>query len=110
MQQRQGQRQRQGQCPWAACPGQAGRDSSCSAGRAGVCVSPGGCRNCRSILGITLRELRPSAVRAPPERKKGADDTVAKPQESIRQLQECGASLHPSRSPPGTVRHKLETT
>lgn len=60
--------------------------------------------------GVTLWELRPSSVHAPPERKKGGDDTVAKPQEGTRQLQERGASLDPSRSPPSTVRHKLEIT
>lgn len=76
----------------------------------GCAFLPGDAAIVAASRGVTLWELRPSSVHAPPERKKGGDDTVAKPQEGTRQLQERGASLDPSRSPPGTVRHKLEIT
>lgn len=100
--------QGQGQRPWAACPGQQGQLLLRGTSRAARFSR--GCRNCRSILRVTPWVLCPSSVHAAPERKKGGDDTVAKPQDGTGQLQECGASLAPSRSPPGTVRHKLEIT
>lgn len=78
----------------------ASRDSSCSAGRAGDAAivaaswgSPPGC-------------FVPAPSMLPPKGRK----EVAKPQDGTGQLQECGASLAPSRFPPGTVRHELEIT